>query len=303
MLHIEELAGWKLLWLVPYRLLYFFLYAMAWFKLLRPYDPDRRAGFGYVLWVTTVREAIDRLLPVASIGGGVVGVRLMRWRNLAGIDVSASILVEILLTLMALYLFSAMGLILLIGFSAAGAQYRHLLPALLFGLLIPLLTTLLLRYGSIFERLEGFLRPLVGISAMSEGAASLDREVRACLRRGWTLLFAGGLQLIALILGSLEIWFVLRLFGHPIGITAALILESMVQAMRHLAFAVPAGLGVQEAGLVIFGHAFGVSSELALAVSLAKRIREVLCGLPPLVTWQWLEGRRLQRSAENVSSR
>jgi putative membrane protein len=301
MLHIEELAGWKLLWLVPYRLLYFFLYAMAWFKLLRPYDPDGRAGFGYVLWVTTVREAIDRLLPVASIGGGVVGVRLMRWRNLAGIDVSASILVEILLTLMALYLFSAMGLILLIGFSAAGAQYRHLLPALLFGLLIPLLTTLLLRYGSVFERLEGFLRPLVGISAMSEGAASLDREVRACLRRGWTLLFAGGLQLIALILGSLEIWFVLHLFGHPIGITAALILESMVQAMRHLAFAVPAGLGVQEAGLVIFGHAFGVSSELALAVSLAKRIREVLCGLPPLLTWQWLEGRRLQRPAGNVS--
>jgi hypothetical protein len=193
-----------------------------------------------------------------------------------------------------------MGLILMIGFSAAGAQYRHLLPALLFGLPVPVLTTLLLRYGSVFERLEGFLRPFVGLSAMSEGAVSLDRELRACLRRGWSLLFAGGLQLVGLISGSFEIWFVLRLFGHPIDVTAAVILESMVQAMRHLAFAVPAGLGIQEAGLVLFGHAFGVSSELALAVSLAKRIREVLCGLPPLLSWQWLEGRRLQRLARNV---
>jgi uncharacterized membrane protein YbhN (UPF0104 family) len=136
---------------------------------------------------------------------------------------------------------------------------------------------------------------------MSEGAVSLDRELRACLRRGWSLLFAGGLQFVGLISGSFEIWFVLRLFGHPIDVTAALVLESMVQAMRHVAFAVPAGLGVQEAGLVLFGHAFGVSSELALAVSLAKRIREVLCGLPPLLSWQWLEGRRLQRPARNLS--
>jgi uncharacterized membrane protein YbhN (UPF0104 family) len=68
----------------------------------------------------------------------------------------------------------------------------------------------------------------------------------------------------------------------------------MNQAMRHLAFMVPAGLGVQEATLVLFGSALGISSELALAVSMAKRLREVLCGVPALLSWQWLEGRRLQ---------
>jgi hypothetical protein len=73
----------------------------------------------------------------------------------------------------------------------------------------------------------------------------------------------------------------------------ALILESMTQTMRHLAFVVPAGLGVQEATLVLFGHVLGVGSELALAVSMVKRVREVLCGLPSLASWQWLEARRL----------
>jgi uncharacterized membrane protein YbhN (UPF0104 family) len=158
-----------------------------------------------------------------------------------------------------------------------------------------------LRYGSAFGRLQKFLGPLVGASTLSAQAALLDQELRACLRRGWSLLIVGALQLAALMSGALEIWFALRLFGHPVGGGTALILESMTQAVRHLAFIVPAGLGVQEAGLVLFGHALGISSELALAVSMAKRIREVLCGLPALISWQWQEGRRLQGLTGNAS--
>ena len=164
-----------------------------------------------------------------------------------------------------------------------------------------MLTVLLLRYGSAFGRLQKFLRPMVGESALSEQAASLDRELRACLRRGWRLLASGALQFAALISGCFEIWFALRLFGHPVGWGIALALESMTQAVRHLAFVVPAGLGVQEAGLVIFGQAFGISSELALAVSMAKRIREVLCGLPALISWHWSESRRIHGPARDAT--
>ncbi len=294
MLQTFAIGGWALLWLVPYRSLYFLLYALGWLSLLRPYDPERRAGLGYVFWVTTVREAVDRLLPVASIGGGVVGVRLMRWRGLAAVPVGATVIVEILLTLIALYLFAALGLFLLFDYDQTGEEYRRFVLALLFALPAPVLTALLLRYGSIFGRLQKFLAPLVGAGLRSAGAAALDFELRACFHRGRTLFFTGALQLAAFIFGSFEIWLALRLFGHPVGAKAALVLESMTQAMRHLAFVVPAGLGVQEAGLVLFGHALGISSELALAVSMAKRMREVLCGLPSLMSWQWLEGRRLR---------
>jgi uncharacterized membrane protein YbhN (UPF0104 family) len=67
----------------------------------------------------------------------------------------------------------------------------------------------------------------------------------------------------------------------------------MMQAVRHLAFVVPSGLGVQEAGLVVFGGALGVDGELAIAISMVKRVRELLCGLPSLVSWQWVEARRM----------
>ena len=297
MLHTIAFAGWRLLWLVPYRLLFFLLYAIGWRWLLRPYDPHGRASFAYLYWVTTVREAIDRLLPVASVGGGVAGVRLLLWRGIGAAPASSSIVAEILLTVAALYTFTALGLLLLFGLTGAGAQYHRVLLVFLFGLPVPVALALLLRYGSLFNRLERFFAPLVGRSDLAEGANALDHELRATLSRGWTLLGAGVLQLAALISASFEVWYALRLCGHPVGAGSALILESMTQAMRHVAFFVPAGVGVQEAGLVLFGQALGISGELALTVSMAKRIREVLCGLPPLGSWWWMEARRLSASS------
>jgi len=295
MLQTLQSAGWQVLWVIPYRGLYFLLYAAGWICLLRPYDRAGRAGIGYAFWVTSVREAVDRLLPVASVGGGVVGVRLMRWRGLDLASVSATVIMEIVLTLIVSYAFAAVGLLLLIDLPASGAPFHRLLLILLVSLPVPVLTVALLRYGSVFKHLQKFLRPLVGATAMSEEAASLDHELRACLGRWRSMLLAGSLQFLALVVGSFEVWFALRLFGHPVGAGTALILESMTQTTRHLAFVVPASLGVQEATLVLFGHVLGVGTELALAVSMVKRAREVLCGLPSLASWQWLEARRLKR--------
>jgi putative membrane protein len=301
MLHALDSGGLQLLWLVPYRALFFALYAVGWLVLLGPYDPRRRAPVGYLFWVTAVREAVDRLLPVASVGGGVVGVRLLRWRGLATVPVSATVIVEMVTTLITVYLFTGLGLLLLVEFDATGRDYHRLLLAFTLTLPVPVATVLLLRFGSAFGRLQKFLRPMVGESITSEQAQSLDHELRACLRRGRRLFASAALQFAALTSGCFEIWFTLRLFGHPVSWATALVLESMTQAVRHLAFVVPAGLGIQEAGLVIFGQAFGISSELALAVSMAKRIREVLCGLPALISWQWSESRRIQGLAGNAT--
>ena len=291
-LHIWTQAGTPLLWLVPYRVLFFALYAVGWRAMLRPFDPGGRAGFGYVLWVTTVREAVDRLLPVASVGGGVVGVRLMRRRGLAAVPVSATVIVEILLTLITLYIFGALATLILLH-SGANSNHRDVITVLAFSLPIPLGSLLLLRYGSVFARLERFLGPMVGITDSAAGVA-LDADLRACLHRVGTLVVAGALQFVALVSASFEIWWALRLFGHPLGAASAVMLEGLTQALRHLAFIVPAGLGVQEGALVLFGHALGVSTELALAVSAVKRLREVLCGVPPLLWWQWFEAMRMR---------
>jgi putative membrane protein len=289
MVQVLTLAGWPLLWLLPFRVFYFLPYALGWGILLRGVEGGSRAGLGYLFWVATVREAVDRLLPVASVGGGVIGVRLLRWRGLPVAQVGASIIVEILLTLFAMYLFFVMGVLLLFQGGESLHEHSRLLLALVVTLPVPLGTAWLLRYGS------RFLIGLVGENSLSEGVASLDRAIRATLSRHRALLVTGILQFGGLLSGSFEIWFVLRLFRHPVDWRAAIVVESLTQAVRHLAFVIPAGLGVQEAALVVFGRTFGIDAELALAVSMAKRVREILLGVVSLLSWQWMEGRQIHK--------
>lgn len=295
MVHVLQLGGFAVLWVIPYRAFFYLLYAIGWLALLHPYEAANRVGLGYFFWATAVRDAVDRLLPVASVGGSLVGVRILRWRGIAGAPAAASVIVEIFLTLVAVYLFTALGLMLLAQYGTHSHEFRRVLTVFLLSLPVPVIVLVLLRSGSVFAGLKSFLLSIAGESIASKGAASLDREIRASLHRPRGLLVAGVLQLLALCSGSLEIWFALRLFEHPIGIGAALVLESMTQAVRHIGFMIPAGLGVQEGGLIIVGHAIGIDSNTALAVAMVKRMREVIWGLPFLLSWQWIEGRRLRR--------
>ncbi len=188
-----------------------------------------------------------------------------------------------------MYLFFVMGVLLLFQGGESFHERYRLLLALVVTLPVPLGTAWLLRYGS------RFLIGLVGENSLSKGVASLDRAIRATLSRHRALLVTGFLQFGGLLSGSFEIWFVLRLFRHPVDWRAAIVVESLTQAVRHLAFVIPAGLGVQEAALVVFGRTFGIDAELALAVSMAKRSREILLGVVSLLSWQWMEGRQIHK--------
>ena len=70
-----------------------------------------------------------------------------------------------------------------------------------------------------------------------------------------------------------------------------------MHAVRGAAFAVPGALGAQEGGLIVLCAIFGVPPEAALALSLVKRIPDLVLGVPGLLAWQAIEGLALFRSA------
>ena len=90
-------------------------------------------------------------------------------------------------------------------------------------------------------------------------------------------------------MGTLEAFVALRLLGHPMGIGQVLALESIVYAIRSVAFVVPAAIGLQEGTYVIIGAVLGLAPEVALAVSILKRGRELVMGLPALLAWHFVE--------------
>ncbi len=77
--------------------------------------------------------------------------------------------------------------------------------------------------------------------------------------------------------------------GHPIGLGEALVIESLLHAIRGAAFAIPGALGAQEGGLVLLCAIFGIPPEQAIALSLVKRAADLVLGVPGLLGWQMLE--------------
>jgi hypothetical protein len=93
----------------------------------------------------------------------------------------------------------------------------------------------------------------------------------------------------------------LRLMGVPIALQDVVAVESLMYAVRNVAFALPAGLGVQEAAYVLIGPVFGLHAGDALALSLLKRARDIVIGVPVIAAWQLMEARALLRSRRKAS--
>lgn len=311
LLRVFEHAGWPLLLLIPARIVTLAMDTWAWRILLEPLIEAHRgaagrtaaprAGLGFLLWVALVREAVNRLLPAAGIGGEVAGVRLARTRIPDTAGVTASVIVEVLLTIGVLYLFCGLGVVLMARIAGGADQVWVIAASLLLSLPLPALAWWLLRGAQAFQRLEGFALRVFGektlatlsVDGTMQGAA-LDGAIAHLMHQRARLLHALAWQLLCYLLGSFETWYALRLLGHPVDAETAVAIEALSQAVRHAGFMVPAGLGVQEAAVLLFGMLAGVGGEVALSLALVKRMREIVLGIPALLSWQWFEARALR---------
>src|SRR5215469_5707815 len=285
-------AGRVLLWLVPLHALPLLIDTLGWRALLARWCESRQ---GTLFWIGAVREGVDRLLPTANIGGALVGIRLLAERGVDGVVAAASVTTETVLTVVSQYIFVAIGVVCLLRLTNTVQFVDDALIALGASLPVIVLLAVLLRYGSVFERMERLAVRFLGedkLSFLAGQSASLDAAIRELCGDPARLLTTVGWQVTGMVTGSLETWFALRWLGHPVPWGAAVALESLTMAVRNFAFLVPAGLGVQEASLIGFGALLGVNGDLALALSLAKRMREILFGVPALLSWYWVEGRR-----------
>src|SRR6185437_13456475 len=133
--------------------------------------------------------------------------------------------------------------------------------------------------------------------ALVGGAVPLDRAVRRLYRRRRAVLACFAWQLAGWSAGTGEIWLALVFLGHPVALADAFAIEAVIQALSSSAFVVPAALGVQEGGFLVVGGLVGLTPELALALALVRRARDVIIFVPALLLWQIGAGRRALSSA------
>lgn len=303
LLHALARAGWPMLWLLPLHLLPLLLDTLGWRSLLAASGNARHAPLPFLLWVAAVREAVARLLPSAGIGGEIVGIRLCGLRIADTAAVSASVIAEVLITMVGQSLFCGLGIALMAHVDADMRQLGPLAAGLALGLPLPALVYLLLRHGAVFARIERWAQRLLGDRGRhlrDLDGARLDAEIHRLFKAPRPLARTLAWQCAGYVAGTIETWLALRLLGHPVGLVAAIAIEALSQASRHATAMVPGGLGVQDAAIMLFGHLAGVGGETALALALIKRLREILFGVPVLLSWYAVEARRLRPSSSTA---
>jgi putative membrane protein len=278
-------AGWGIVAVALLHLPPLLADALGWRHVLPPEPRPRRRTLMRFRWIG---ESINDLLPVLQMGGNVVKAWLLVDRGIRIGAAAASVVVDVTLIVLAQILFTLFGLGLLVPSLGRGSPLA--IASVGAG------TMAILLGGFYAAQRRGFFGILVRLSrrilgrlewtAVSDGAATIDAEVLRLYGKRRALLVAECWHLLAWFVGVAEVWFALYILGHSVDVRTALLFESLGQAIRTGAFAVPGALGIQEGGYVLVGSALGIQPDVALGLSLVRRVRELLLGIPGLVAWQ-----------------
>jgi len=285
------IGGLALLCLVA--LAVFVTLALAWSSLLPPAQrlPLRNFYLGRL-----VRDSIAEISPFSPVGGMVAAARLMILKGMDGGYAAASVAGDATTEAMAQVAFLAFGVAVAALHVSGGANAQPVLQAMIATMLlaVPAIAGLILlqKKGAGFaERMAARFFPQAkeGTSFRAAIHDLYDSKTRLTISSVWHLIAWAG--------GGAATWLAFHLVGANIGVLDAMALEALLCTLRSIAAFVPAAVGVQEGGYALLAQLFGLPAEMGLAVSLLKRAREIVLGVPALIYWQAIEGRMALRGA------
>jgi len=270
-----------------YRMLPLALNTLSWHALL---PGTARPPFGRMLRLRWIGESINQLLPVAQIGGDFARARLLAHGGVSAADATAAMVADLSVGAATQVVFTLMGV----------AVFAMIAPTSMFGIArgqsiaIAVGMSLATAGALVAVARLGVGRLLAALpfhghgrlaARLAAGAANIDRALAAVLVRRGALAGAAIWHLGGWVAQVGETWLILRLIGADVSWGEALVIESLAATARGIAFAVPAGIGVQESALVMLCGSFGIDLASALALGIIKRGRELVVGVPAIVAW------------------
>jgi putative membrane protein len=294
-------VGWfGLAAVISFHLVQILFSALGWRVIAGPTQP--RPSLRSYMVLRWIREGVNNLLPLAQIGGEFVVSRLLQRRGLNLAAAIAGTVADLTMEMVTQIVFTLLGLVLLLSSVGDDGIAGYVVSGLVVAALVAggFLGAQWLGLAAAIE--HGLMR--IGRAVGWRGTAKVEglhKALVACYRAPVRVALAALFQMVSWLLGGVEVCLVLHFLGHDLSIGPGLVIESLGQALKAVGFAVPGALGVQEGGYIIVCHAFGLSPEIAIALSLMKRLREVVLGVPGLLAWQRMEARSACAPTEPIS--
>ncbi|MCW3477166.1 lysylphosphatidylglycerol synthase domain-containing protein [Limobrevibacterium gyesilva] len=274
----------------------------AWWNLGRGLRVGRLRCF---VWGRLIRDSAGEALPFSQVGGFVMGARAAALCGVSGTFAAASTVVDLTVELAGRVPYMVLGLAMLVWL--APVQWL-VVPALLGTLLlaaaaVAFFTVTAHGAGAIDAAIEKLGARLAPQWAAARGgtATALQATIRAihadrgAMGAGVLLHFAG--WLLSGIEVALPLWLMGVHLSFPMGIREGIVIDCAVSAIRSATFVAPNVIGLQEGAYVLLCGLFGIDPQVALALSLLRRGRDLAIAIPSLLAWQLREGQLAWRGA------
>ena len=242
--------------------------------------------------ITWISQTSGKFFPTGNVTGEFVRIFLSTKKGMSGSEASSTVMGDVALaaiSLLIMAIFSFLSLIYLYEeFSILGGANKYLF----YSILILSLASLIFCFSIRKRFLKSLIKkPLIFFKLNINHVKSLlrfDYELYALSFRIKTVCFALIIRLLGWIGGAFEIYIFFFVIGIDVSLLDVIIIESFTAILRSIIFFIPAGLGVQEIAFVIAGNFVGLSSEISFSAAIGRRIREVLVGIPAIISWYTL---------------
>jgi putative membrane protein len=287
-------VGWGLLALTIYHLVQTLSDSAGWLVLI---PKENKVGWTRSFLLHWMGESVNNLLPAARVGGDIVVARVASMWGMPLKTAIAAIIVDVTVGIVAKVLCLITAGFFLISATGRTDLARPVLVAVLTSVLAVTSFYVVQRAG-VFRWSAALASRLARSSqwdSLVQGGEALDQTIRLLYARRSGTAACLFFWILSWLIAAGEVWIALWALGLRANFTTAIILESTSLFIRSAAFLVPGAVGVQEGGYILLGNLLGIPGDMALALSLLRRVRELASGIPGVVAWQFVEARQLRR--------
>ena len=264
--------------------------ALSWKLLMK----KNYLGIYWCFLVTWISQTAGKVMPTGNITGEFVRIYLSIKRGMKLSEASSTVIGDLALAAFSLLIVTIISLLFLLfsyqEFTLLKGKNIYLLFSIFILIIFSFLFCLTIRkryIRSILRQSHKFIKFKLDKKFINY-FLKFDYEMNLLSYRLKIVFFALLIRMLGWLGGALEIYIFFLIIGVDVSIIDVLIIESFTAILRAVVFFVPAGLGIQEFAFVIAGNFVGLSSEVAFSAAIGRRLREILVGVPALISWYFL---------------
>ena len=277
-------AKYKIFYLIIAHIPTLYFDSLAWLILMVKNKLSTKTAF-IITWIS---QTSGKFIPSGNITGEFVRFYLARRSGQKFSEASSTVLMDLFIATFSLFIIGLAALIFIV-FSIKSNlilnQFQHLILAFSLLSLGTLFFLIIIRKRLISKFLVSTKKFEFLNKKNIYNLLRLDISINKLSHRKWRLLGAIFLRLIGWISGAFEIYIFFWIIGVDAKVTDVIIIETVTSIIRSAAFFIPSAIGIQELAFVIVGELVGYSSIVSFSVAIGRRLREIMVGIPAIITW------------------